>query len=65
MIYISKIERDEIQIEHIKTENYIESDNEQVNNRIKEDSHMEENTTNYTEILRANKKDNKNIKIIK
>lgn len=60
LIYIGKIEHNEIQIEHIKTENYIEADNEQVNNRIKEESHMEENTTNDTEILRANKK--KNIK---
>lgn len=60
LIYIGKIEHNEIQIEHIKTENYIEADNEQVNNRIKEESHMEENTINDTEVLRANKK--KNIK---
>lgn len=58
LIYIGKIEYDEIQIEHIKTENYIEANNEQVNNRIKEDSHMEENTINDTEVLRANKKNN-------
>ena len=58
LIYIGKIEHNEIQIEHIKTENYIEADNEQVNNRIKEESHMEENTINDTEVLRANKKNN-------
>ena len=58
LIYIGKIEHTELQKEHISTENYIEADNEQADNRTKEDSHMRGNTINDTEVLRANKKDN-------
>ena len=58
LIYIGKIEHTELQKECISTENYIEADNEQADNRTKEDSHMGGNTINDTEVLRANKKDN-------
>ena len=58
LIYIGKIEHAKLQKEHISTENYIEADNEQADNRTKEDSHMRGNTINDTELLRANKKDN-------
>ena len=58
LIYIGKIEHTELQKECISTENYIEADNEQADNRTKEDYHMRENTINDTEVLRTNKKDN-------
>lgn len=59
LIYIGKIEREELKINNIDTDNnYIEMDNVLEDNRIKEDYCVEENTIQETEYLRANKKDN-------
>ncbi len=58
LIYIGKIEHAKLQKECIITENNIEADNLQADNQTKEDSYMEENTINDTEVLRANKKNN-------
>ena len=58
LIYIGKIEHIELQKECISTENNIEADNVQTDNQTKEDSHMEENPINDTEVLRVNKKNN-------
>ena len=57
MIYIGKIEQEELQINDIDTEDYTEK--VLADNRIKEDYCVEENTILETENLRANKKDNK------
>lgn len=59
LIYIGKIEHEELQIDNIDAKDYIETDEVLVYNRIKEDYCVEENTTQETEYLRANKKDNK------
>lgn len=59
LIYIGKIEREELKINNIDTDNNcIEMDNVLEDNRIKEDYCVEENTIQETEYLRANKKDN-------
>lgn len=52
LIYIGKIEQEELQINDIDTENLL------ADNRIKEDYYVGENTIQETEYLRANKKDN-------
>jgi len=59
LIYIGKIEHEELQIDDIDTTDYIETDDVLLDNRIKEDYCVEENTIQETEYLRANKKDNK------
>ncbi len=53
LIYIGKIEQEELQINDIDTENVL------ADNRIKEDYCIEENTILEVENLRINKKDNK------
>ena len=53
LIYIGKIEQEELQINDIDTENVL------ADNQIKEDYYIGENTIQETEYLRANKKDNK------
>lgn len=58
LIYIGKIEHAKLQKESIITENNIEADNVQTDNQTKEESLIEKNTINYTEVLRANKKNN-------
>lgn len=58
LIYIGKIEQEELQIDYIDTDNDIETDDVLVDNQIKEDYCVEENTIQETEYLRANKKDN-------
>ena len=60
LIYIGKIEHAKWQQECISTENNIEADNVQTDNQTKEESFIEKNTINDTEVLRASKK--KNIK---
>ncbi len=57
LIYIGKIEYEELQINDIDTDEYTE--NVLAYNRIKEDYYIGENTIQETENLRANKKDNK------
>ena len=59
LIYIGKIEHEELQINNIDTDDYIEMDNLLTDNRIKEDYCVGKNTILETENLRANKKDNK------
>ena len=59
LIYIGKIEHEELQINDINTDDYIEMDNLLTDNRIKEDYCVGKNTILETENLRANKKDNK------
>ncbi len=60
LIYIGKIEQEKLKINNIDTDNdYIEMDDVLVDNQIKEDYYIEENTIHKTEYLRANKKDNK------
>ena len=56
LIYIGKIEQEEIQINDIDTDDYTE--NVLADNQIKEDYYVGENTIQETEYLRANKKDN-------
>lgn len=58
LIYIGKIEQEELQIDYIDTDNDIETDDVLVDNQIKEDYYIEENTIHETEYLRSNKKDN-------
>lgn len=58
LIYISKIEHEELKNSNINTNNYIETNDVLIDNRIKEDYCVEENTIQETEYLRANKKDN-------
>ncbi len=53
LIYIGKIEQEELQINDIDTENVL------ADNQIKEDYYIGENTIQETENLRVNKKDNK------
>ena len=57
LIYIGKIEYEELQINDIDTDEYTE--NVLAYNRIKEDYYIGKNTILETENLRANKKDNK------
>ena len=57
LIYIGKIEQEELQINDIDTDDYTE--NVLADNQIKEDYYIEENTILETENLRENKKDNK------
>lgn len=57
LIYIGKIEQEELQINDIDIDNYTE--NVLADNREKEDYCVEENTIQETENLRTNKKDNK------
>lgn len=59
LIYIGKIEQEELQIDDIDTDNDIETDDVIVDNQIKEDYYVGENTIQETENLRTNKKDNK------
>ena len=59
LIYIGKIEHEELQINDINTDDYIEMDNLLTDNRIKEDYCVGKITILETENLRANKKDNK------
>lgn len=59
LIYIGKIEHEELQINNIDTDEYIEMDNLLTDNRIKEDYCLGKITILETENLRANKKDNK------
>ena len=59
LIYIGKIEHEELQINNIDTDDYIEMDNLLTDNRIKEDYCVGKITILETENLRANKKDNK------
>lgn len=56
LIYIGKIEHEELQINDIDIGDYTE--NVLADNQIKEDYYIEENTIHETEYLRANKKDN-------
>lgn len=58
LIYIGKIEQEELQNSNIDKNDYIEADDVLVDNQIKEDYYIEENTVQETEYLRANKKDN-------
>lgn len=58
LIYIGKIEQEELQIDDIDTDNDIETDHVIVDNQIKADYYIEENTIHETEYLRANKKYN-------
>lgn len=53
LIYIGKIEQEELQINDIDTENVL------ADNQIKEDYYIGDNTIQETENLRANKKENK------
>lgn len=62
LIYIGKIEPEELQNSNIDTNDYIETDDVLVDNQIKEDYYIEENSIHETEYLRANKKENKNYK---
>lgn len=62
LIYIAKIEHEELQINDTVTDNNIEREHVLVDNRIKEDYCIEENTIHETKYLRANKKDNKKYK---
>ena len=57
LIYVGKIEQEELQINDIDTDDYTE--NVLADNREKEDYCVEENTIQETENLRANKKDKK------
>lgn len=57
LIYVGKIEQEELQINDIDTDDYTE--NVLADNRIKEDYCIEENTILEVENLRINKKDNK------
>lgn len=57
LIYVGKIEQEELQINDIDTDDYTE--NVLADNRIKEDYCIEENTILEAENLRINKKDNK------
>lgn len=57
LIYIGKIEHEEIQINDIDTDDYTE--NVLADNQIKEDYYIEENPIQETEYLRSNKKYNK------
>lgn len=59
LIYIGKIEHEELQINDIDTDDYIEMNNLLTDNRIKKDYCVGENTIQETENLRTNKKDNK------
>ena len=59
LIYIGKIEQEELQIDYIDTDNDIETDDVLVDNQIKEDYCVGKITILETENLRANKKDNK------
>lgn len=56
LIYIGKIEQEELQINDIDIDDYTE--NVLADNRIKEDYYIGENTIQKTENLRTNKKDN-------
>lgn len=58
LIYIGKIEHEELPINDIDTDNYTKLDNILADNRIKEDYYVGEDTIQETEYLRANKKDN-------
>lgn len=57
LIYIGKIEQEELKINDIDIDNYTEK--VLADNRIKEDYYIGENTIQDTENLRANKNDNK------
>ena len=57
LIYVGKIEHEELQINDIDIDDYTE--NVLADNREKEDYCVEENTIQETENLRTNKKDNK------
>lgn len=58
LIYIGKIEHEELQNSNINTNDYRETNDVLIDNRVKEDYCVEENTIQETEYLRANKKDN-------
>lgn len=58
LIYIGKIEHEELQNGNINTNDYRETNDVLIDNRVKEDYCVEENTIQETEYLRANKKDN-------
>lgn len=58
MIYIGKIEHEELQNSNINTNDYRETNDVLIDNRVKEDYCVEENTIQETEYLRANKKEN-------
>lgn len=58
LIYIGKIEHEELQNSNIKTNDYRETNDVLIDNRVKEDYCVEENTIQETEYLRANKKEN-------
>ncbi len=51
LIYIGKIEQEELQIDDIDTDNDIETDDVIVDNQIKEDYYVGENTIQETEYL--------------
>lgn len=57
LIYIGKIEHDDLKINNIKENNYLEADYIRLDNQKKEDCRIEENTINDTENLRTNKKE--------
>lgn len=57
LIYIGKIEHDDLKINNIKENNYLEADYIRLDNQTKADCHIEENTINDTENLRTNKKE--------
>ncbi len=63
LIYIGKIEHEELPINDIDTDNYTKLDNILADNRIKEDYYVGEDTIQETAYLRANKKDNKKHKM--
>ena len=58
LIYIGKIEHEELQNSNINTNDYRETNDVLIDNQVKEDYCVEENTIQETEYLRANKKDN-------
>lgn len=58
LIYIGKIEHEELQNSNINTNDYRETNDVLIDNRVKEDYCVEENTIQETEYLRANKKEN-------
>ena len=58
LVYIGKIEHEELQNSNINTNDYRETNDVLIDNRVKEDYCVEENTIQETEYLRANKKDN-------
>lgn len=57
LIYIGKIEHNNLNFNNIEEDNCLETDYIRLDNQTKEDCHIEENTINDTENLRTNKKE--------